>query len=207
MELRSGALVKGELRPDLEAVAVLLHGASVGSSGSTSWLTPVAMRMQLFASAIRVRSGGRVAVLRLRHPERDWASLFRGALGDTAELLGQVKRAAPQARIGLVGHSNGGRVALRLSSDSRVDAVAALAPWITPRDRFNARPNQPVLLMHGAQDRITDPTLTAQLADRLRERGCLVDSETVAGENHALLMRSSYWHRRVAAFLAEHLLD
>lgn len=205
--LPSGAQVKGELSRGTEAVAVLLHGASVGAASSTSWLTPVALRVQMFAPAIRTSAGGRIQVIRLRHPDRDWKTLFRGAVGDTAQLLAHIRRESPQARIALVGHSNGGRVALRLSADSRVDAVAALAPWITSNDRFTPRAGQPLLLMHGSQDRITDPKATAALADTLRGRGCLVDSETVLGENHALLMRSSYWHRRVAGFLATHLLE
>lgn len=203
----SGALLKGEVHPDTEAVAVLLHGASVGSSGSTSWYTPAPMRMQLFAPAIRTRSRGRIAVLRLRHPDRDFRSVFKGALGDTAALLSHVQRIAPRARVGLVGHSNGGRVALKLSSDSRVSAVAALAPWIASWDRFTPRPGAPVLLMHGALDTITEPAKTEELATRLRARGCTVDSEIVAAENHYLVARASYWHRRVGSFLAEHLLD
>lgn len=162
--------------------------------------------MQLFAPSISMRSGGRIQVIRLRHPDRDWPQLFRGALGDTAELLGQIKQTAPQARIGLVGHSNGGRVALRLSSDARVDAVAALAPWIVRGDRILPRPGQPVLLMHGDYDRVTDPKATRALAERLRQRDVLVDIETLA-DTHALMLRSWHWHRRVARFLREHLLD
>ena len=203
--LPSGALVKGVVRPDSEAIAVLLHGASVGSSGATSWFAPVPLRMQWFEWAIRIRSKRRITVLRLRHPERSWATVFRQALKDTAELLDHIERIAPNARVALIGHSNGGRVALTLSSDSRVAVVAALAPWITDNDRFSPRQGQAVLLMHGARDRRTEPQHTQELAARLRERGCVVDSEIVAGDNHAMLARPYYWHRRVADFVVEHL--
>lgn len=205
--LPSGAVLKGALHADARAVAVLLHGASTGKSGGTSWMTPAPLRMQWFASPISRRSAGRLDVVRLRHPDRTVKAVFRGALSDTAALLSHIRTVAPKARIGLVGHSNGGRVALRLSSDARVDAVAALAPWLLPSDRISPRPGVPLLLMHGSLDFFTSPTLTAQLAARLAQRGNSVDHETVAGENHFLMARSGYWHQRVADFLIESLLD
>ncbi|WP_166741741.1 dienelactone hydrolase family protein [Cumulibacter soli] len=202
--LPAGALLKGDVRPDADAIVVLLHGASVGESGSTSWFAPAPWRMRWFARAIRVRSRRRIAVLRLRNPDRGWAMVFSRALSDAKEALDHIEDIAPNAHVALVGHSNGGRVALSLCSDTRVGAVAALAPWIDDSDRFVARRGQPVLLMHGARDRRTDPNDTQELAELLREQGCVVDSETVAGEIHSMLTRPHYWHRRVADFLVTH---
>ena len=202
----SGASLVGTIDPDARGVAVLMHGASFGFAGMPSWMAPAPYRMQLFESPIIDRTAGRVSVLRLRYPDRDLRSVFRGALRDTAAALEHIRRTAPQARIGLIGHSNGGRVALRLSSDARVDAVAALAPWLSPADRINPRPGVPVLLMHGGLDVVTSPQLTTQLAARLARKGVDVDHETVAGENHYLLASSAHWHDRVASFAAAHLL-
>lgn len=205
--LSSGATLAGSISADTRAVVVLLHGANVGLGGLPTWMAPAPARMQLFESAIRRTSHSAIRVLRLRHPDRDFRSVFRGALRDTAEALTHVERIAPGARIGLVGHSNGGRVALRLSADARVDAVAALAPWLVRGDRISPRAGAPVLLMHGGLDVVTSPRLTEQLALRLRRQGVDVDHETVAGENHFLLARPSYWHSRVAEFMATRLLD
>ncbi|MFV0532204.1 MAG: dienelactone hydrolase family protein [Cumulibacter sp.] len=199
--LPAGALLEGDVRPDADAIVVLLHGASVGESGSTSWCAPAPWRMRWFARAIRVRSRRRIAVLRLRNPDRGWPVVFPRALSDAKEALDHIAGIAPNARVALVGHSNGGRVALSLCSDTRVAAVAALAPWIEDGDRFAGRRGQPVLLMHGALDRRTDPRDTLELAALLRRQGCVVDSETVAGDIHSMLARPRYWHRRVADFV------
>lgn len=201
------AALQGQPLPrNVEAVVVLLHGASVGRSGSTSWLAPAPLRMSAFVEPIRRRSRRRIGVLRLRHPDRDWREVYRGAHADTARLLQRLERERPELPIALVGHSNGGRVALRLASDHRVSAVVALAPWITPYDRIAPRREVPILMMHGERDTITSPELTRKTALSLQERGFPVEHETVRGDNHALLTRAAYWHRRTADFLVEHLL-
>ena len=199
------AQVRGTVRRNAEAIAVLLHGASVGR-GSTSWYAPAPLRMQPFVGPIERASRRRIGVLRVRHPDRDWNTVFRGARDDTVRLLAKLERSYPGVPIALVGHSNGGRVALRLSSDSRVHAIAALAPWIAPLDRITPPAGRPVLLMHGEKDDITSPRATAALAATLRRRGCVVEHETVPGENHALIARAGHWHRQVADFLVRHLL-
>lgn len=202
----SGASLLGSLDADAPAVVVLMHGSTLGFTALPAWMAPAPFRMQLFASGIDRRSDSRISVLRLRYPDRDLRTQYRGALRDTAAALAHIRQTAPHARIGLVGHSNGGRVALRLSADSRIRAVAALAPWLLPSDRIVPRHGTPLLLMHGSLDFVTSPRLTADLAARLRKAGADVDHETVAGENHFLLAQSAHWHARVADFMTEHLL-
>lgn len=205
--LPSGASLTGDVESSTPAVAVLMHGSTLGFTSLPAWMAPAPWRMQLFAAGIDRRSGSRIAVLRLRYPDRDLRSQFRGALRDTAAALAHIQQIAPRARIGLVGHSNGGRVALRLSADARIHAVAALAPWLLPSDRIKPRRGTPLLLMHGSLDFVTSPRLTAELAARLRHGGADVDYESVSGDNHFLLAQAAYWHSRVADFMTRHLVD
>ena len=66
----------------------------------------------------------------------------------------------------LVGHSMGGRAALRAGGDPQVAAVCALAPWTPPGEPVGHLRDQTVAILHGRGDRWVPAKLSADFAVR-----------------------------------------
>ena len=189
-------------------VVLILHGGGErGHHAVRPWSGPV-LRMIPFAWAIRRRAkalrpdlGGDFAVLRLRNTVYGWNGDDASPLRDARRALEELATAYPGQPVTLVGHSMGGRVALRLATDPRVSAIAALAPWIPEGEGVLGSPEQRFLLMHGHLDRVTDPRRTKAYAARLIERGVRAQWRPVPGEGHAMLRSARTWHREVAEFV------
>lgn len=189
-------------------VVLILHGGGEhGHHAVRPWSGPV-LRMIPFAWAIRRRAkalrddlGGELAVLRLRNTVYGWNGDDASPLRDARRALDGLATAYPGRPVTLVGHSMGGRVALRLATDPRVSAIAALAPWIPEGEPVLGSPEQRFLLMHGHLDRVTDPRRTTAYAARLIERGVPARWRPVPGEGHAMLRSARTWHREVAEFV------
>jgi alpha-beta hydrolase superfamily lysophospholipase len=186
-------------------VVLVLHGGKSQSQQVTSVWQPAVLRMAPFVWALRDRSGGRLAVASLRYAVRGWNGTAASPLADAREALDQLAARHPNVPIGLLGHSMGGRVALHLSGDARVRAVAALAPWVERGDEPRGHPGLSVLVMHGTRDRITSPRASRWMAEAMATHGVDVTYEPVEGEMHAMLRRAAHWHRRSADFLVSTL--
>ncbi|MET7424557.1 alpha/beta fold hydrolase [Dactylosporangium sp. NPDC005555] len=182
------------------AVVVLLPGGRARSL-ARSPRGLAYLRMVPFGWSVRRRFPD-VAVWRLRYRYRGWNEPHRHPVADAGWALREAARRQPGSPVVLVGHSMGGRTALRLAS--RVSGVCALAPWIEPNepiepgDPFGA-PDVPgsVVLAHGAEDRITDPAMSARYAASTGAEFTLV-----AGDGHAMLRRPGVWDRIVADLVA-----
>lgn len=109
----------------------------------------------------------------------------------------------PGRPIGVFGYSMGGRVALRVLDDPRVRVAVTAAAWVEKRDlsAMRPRPGLPVLLMHGARDRLISPAGSRVAADRLRGRGALADAVADFADGHGMLRYARAWSRRANAFL------
>jgi dienelactone hydrolase len=119
---------------------------------------------------------------------------------DAAAAIAAARARRPGAPIVLVGHSMGGRVALRLAGAEGVTAVVALAPWLPPGEPVEQLAAATALLVHGDGDRLTDPALTlayARTAAELTERLAFVE---LLGGEHRLIRRSRTWHDLVRRF-------
>jgi alpha-beta hydrolase superfamily lysophospholipase len=160
-----------------------------------------------FAAAVTAVGRGKIAVASIRYAVRGWNGADQSPLADTRLALEQIEAKYPGVPIGLLGHSMGGRVALHLADDERINAIVALAPWVEPRDRPRSHPGLSVLFMHGSQDRMTSPSASLTMANAMARLGTDVSYESVKGDSHAMLRQASRWHREAATFLVGHLLD
>lgn len=201
-----GAELRGHVPDDPEGVVLVLHGGAEASTAPVAWWRLAVVRMQPFATAVEHRAGDRLVVLRLKNRVRGWNGTDQDPVHDARWALDRIRHVLPDLPVVLVGHSMGGRVALRLAAEPGVVGVAALAPWVES-DSVQARPGTPVLLVHGSKDRITDPRRTAVLASRFYDRGVDVRSVTMEGDNHAMLRDAGAWHRLVRDFVIEVLDD
>jgi len=175
------------------AVVLVLHGGRAASRARArrglAWA-----RMVPFAWAARADG---VAVWLLRYRLRGWNGSSADPVRDARWALAEARRIHPGAPIVLVGHSMGGRVALRLAAEPDVAGVCALAPWIEAGDPI-VHGRARVLIAHGDRDRVTDPAASAALADRI---GAVF--VPVTGETHAMLRRPLVWQRLVSGFVRD----
>jgi dienelactone hydrolase len=191
-----------------EAVVLVLHGGRELSTDPVRARQLAVLRMAPFARRIARRGGGRVAVARLRYASRGWnATLGSPApVGDADWALRQLTERFPGLPIGLIGHSMGGRTALRVGGHPQVRGIAALAPWLPAREPVDQLAGRRVLLMHGSADRMTSPAGTEAFAGRLEAAGAAVSLVSVNGEGHAMLHRAQLWHELSSQFVLSTVL-
>nr|WP_052852378.1 alpha/beta fold hydrolase [Streptomyces avicenniae] len=179
-----------------EGVVLFLHGGRADGLGPPPrWNLP-ALRMRPFARAVRTAAGGRdVATGIVRYRYRGWNGGRADALRDAEDALSEATRRFGPVPIVLVGHSMGGRAALRAAGRPCVRGVVALAPWCPPDDPVDQLTSTSTVLVHADEDRVTDPYGSLSLAARARAAGAAVCRLVVHGGDHAMLRRAPDWHR------------
>lgn len=182
----------------VRGVVLVLHGGQEQSTQLATRWYPAYWRMTPFA-----RDLGRVpglAVWQLRNTYRGWNDPELHPVTDARRALDEIRRAHPDVPVALVGHSMGGRVALRVADDPAVVGVCALAPWTPEGEPVAQLAGKTVLIAHGDRDRVTDPALSYRYAERAKEVTAAVARFDVRGEAHALLFRYREWTRLVRRF-------
>jgi pimeloyl-ACP methyl ester carboxylesterase len=181
-------------------LVVVVHGGqSLGTQPTTAVQLSV-LRMIPVARVIRhaVR-GNRVAVLRPRLRLRGWNGEDASPVGDLNELLDELSGRFGPIPVLLVGHSMGGRAALRVAGHPLVSAVAGLAPWLPLGEPVDQLAGRRVLLAHGNEDTVTSSSETWAYAGRARAVAPVAAIEVAHGD-HPMLRRAPLWHRIAAEF-------
>lgn len=189
-----------------EAIALVLHGGEPKNVAPVSRYDRALLRMIPFGRDIEARTHGRVGAALLRNGVRGWNGRLKSPVGDAEWALKQLRATYPDLPIGVIGHSMGGRVAYELAGHDEVSSVVALAPWLS--ESYAAEPfvGTPLLVVHGLQDTITDPTTSADLVSRVQAAGGLA-SYIGMSDGHAMLRRAPHWHRLASRFTSQHLLS
>ncbi|MFC4002251.1 alpha/beta hydrolase [Prauserella oleivorans] len=180
------------------AVALLLHGgAEHGLDAVPPWRLAY-LRMVPFARALGAAYGGHGLEVRLlRNRVRGWNEPTLPAVQDARWALRRVRAERPSLPVLLVGHSMGGRVALRVADDPDVTAVCALAPWTPEDEPVEPVRDRTVLVAHGTHDRVTSPKASYRYATRAEATAGRLARVEVAGESHAMVRRPAVWNRLV----------
>ena len=202
-----------------EAVVLLLHGGEEDSFASVRAFDLSVLRLIPFGRSVVRAGGGRIALARLRYAVRGWNGERESPLADARWALDRIAERFGHLPIGLVGHSMGGRVALRVADHGGVfggtergvhnwgvRSVAALAPWLPDGEPTPLLGDRSLLLAHGTADRITDPAKTTELAEKLAAEGAEVELVKYAGARHSMLFPARPWHDMVARFMMRTLL-
>jgi len=189
-----------------EAVVLLLHGGMENHFSRARAFDPAVLRLIPFGRSVGRAGGGRIALASLRYAVRGWNGERESPLSDARWALDRIGERFGSVPVGLVGHSMGGRVALRVADHGRVRSVAALAPWLPRGEPIPALDDRTVLLAHGTADRTTDPQATSELAVKLREEGVEVEQHEFIGGRHSMLFPAKPWHDVVAEFMVRTLL-
>ncbi|MBM7775216.1 dienelactone hydrolase [Actinokineospora baliensis] len=188
--------------PDVRAVALVLHGGREHSRARTHPLQLAYLRMVPFAKDIARRGAEHgIAAWLLRDRYRGWNAPDLDPVQDARWALEEIRRTHGDVPVVLVGHSMGGRVALRVADDPSVIAVCALAPWTPEGEPVKQLAGREVLIAHGVLDRMTDPRLSYDYARRAKAVTDRVARFDVHGERHAMLRRADQWTRLVTGFV------
>ncbi|MEU3743329.1 alpha/beta fold hydrolase [Streptomyces sp. NPDC032198] len=188
------------------AAVLLLHGGREhGTEAPPPWNLPRA-RLRLFEGEIRESTaGGSVLIGRVRYRVRGWNGEREDAARDARQALRELELLAGDVPTVLVGHSMGARAALRAAGDPLVRAVVGLAPWCPTGEPVAHLSGRRVVLLHGDQDRTTDPRSSLDFARRATAAGAEAAIVLMHGSGHAMLRRAHAWHtlagRTVAGLL------
>lgn len=120
---------------------------------------------------VRATGPDRVVVAEVRYRHRGWNGAREDPVRDTLRALDELRRAAGPVPVVLVGHSMGGRAALRAAVDPSVRAVIGLAPWCPPGESVTQLAGKSVVLLHDEADRVTDARASWDHVRRARAAG------------------------------------
>lgn len=190
-------------------VVLVLHGGRPKGRDSADGLRLPHLRMVPFGRALARAGGARgVDVEHLRYRYRGWNEPDLDPVRDARWAIDAARaRHGDDVRVVLVGHSMGGRAALRVGDDPNVAGVVGLAPWIERGEpwrqlgpRAGGSPGPYVLIAHGDRERMTDPALSLWFARQLAAVSDRVARFEVLGDGHAMLRRAGEWHELVSRF-------
>jgi len=197
------AVTVHEAKGQTSAVVLVLPGGRADSFDPTDTRQLAAVRMRPFARALH-RRGRRhgVAVWMVRYRYRGWNGADMSPVPDARWALDEVRRRHGDVPVALVGHSMGGRTALRVAGDASVRGVVALAPWLFDTEPTDQLAGRDVLIAHGDLDKVTSPRASRRYADRAAAV-TRVRYVTVRRDLHGMLLRWRTWHRLATSFALE----
>ncbi len=192
----------GDGAPTVGAV-LTLHGGRVKGRRPVGRLDLPMLRMHAIASAAHDDLAARgVVIWSLRYAVQGWNGTTASPVADAQWALARIA-ATDDVPVALLGHSMGGRTAMRVAGEANVAGVVALAPWFPPGEPLGEVAGRRLVIAHGTRDHTTDPRASRRYADDAERAGAHVRFVDVPGEGHALLRRAAWWNR----FAAESVLD
>ncbi len=153
----------------VRSIVLILHGGQATSIKTAGRGRGPYLRMIPFAAALHRRGRAQgLSVRLLLYRYRGWNEPELHPLADARWALDHLGEQRPAVPVALLGHSMGGRTALRVADHPAVVAVCALAPWTPEDEPVHQVTGRSVLIAHGDRDRVTDPRLSYRFAVRAR---------------------------------------
>ncbi|WP_406340292.1 alpha/beta fold hydrolase [Streptomyces sp. NBC_00648] len=186
--------------PRPTAAVLLLHGGRADALEAPPRLNLPLLRMHPVAKwIIRATQGDQVLVGEVRYRHRGWNGPRQDAAHDARRALAELRRTTGPVPVVLVGHSMGGRAALRVADDPCVRGVVGLAPWCPPEEPVAHLGDTEVVLLHDENDRVTDARASWDYVRRARARGVPAGGIAMPRGGHAMLRDARAWHRITTA--------
>jgi predicted esterase len=181
---------------ELRGIALFCHGGTATSVAPPREAALSVVRMRAIEQYVRTSTADLgISTHLLRYRVAGWNGAAADAYADVRWALERLRdEHGPAVPIVLVGHSMGGRAALRAGGDAQVAAVCGLAPWTPPGEPVGHLRGRTVAILHGNSDRWVPAKLSADFALRAREAGAHVARFVTPG-GHSMLRGALRWHR------------
>jgi len=191
----------------VRSIVLVLHGGQAHSPTRARRVPQLGyLRMIPVARFLHRRDGERgLSVRMLRYRYRGWNEPERHPVQDARWALTQLHDQHRTAVIALLGHSMGGRAALRVADHPAVTAVCALAPWTPDGEPVQQLTGRSVLIAHGDREHTTDPRLSYRFAVRAKQVTSRVCRFDVLGDGHGMFRRARDWTELAARFVEAEL--
>jgi pimeloyl-ACP methyl ester carboxylesterase len=191
----------------VHAMALVLHGGRETSVAPVTARQLAVLRMVPIARHLAsVGAAAGLAVWRLRFRYRGWND-DEHPVADVRWAVQQLREQHGDLPILLVGHSMGGRVALRAADEPGVVGVVGLAPWVEPGEPYKHVVGRRLLVVHGTRDRTTSATNSKALVDAVRTESAEVSGDAtfvhLRHGGHAMLRRAGTWNALTADFVLQ----
>ena len=185
----------------VRGAVLVLHGGTPDSHRSADGPRLSYLRMLPFGWGLaRAGSARGVDVRLLRYRYRGWNAPDLDPVHDARWALEDLRARHGDVPVVLVGHSMGGRTALRVGDDPSVVGIAALAPWIERDEPWEHLAGRTLLVAHGDREHMTDPRRSLWFAERVATVSDRVARFDVLGDGHTMMRRASDWHGLVTRF-------
>jgi pimeloyl-ACP methyl ester carboxylesterase len=187
--------------PETPRAAVLvLHGGKAKSRDPVDAHQLTVRRMEPFVRHL-ARLGDDVAVGRLRYRYRGWNEPEAHPVADVEFALAAIEARYGPTPVVLVGHSMGGRAALRAAGHPSVRGIVALAPWLPGDEPVEQLVGRDLAVLHGTRDTTTSPGASARFVERATPLARRVACVRVPWSGHGMLLRADLWHHLTAEFV------
>ncbi|MCT9094295.1 alpha/beta fold hydrolase [Streptomyces sp. ASQP_92] len=184
-----------------QGAVVLLHGGRADGLAPPPWLNLPALRLRSFGTAIlRARPRHTLLLASVRYRRRGWNGQQADPAHDAHDALDELGRLAPGLPVVLIGHSMGGRAALRAAEHPSVRGVVALAPWCPTDEPVSHLRDRAVALLHDPKDRVTRADQTWAFAQRARAHGAEVHTQAMPHGGHTMLRGAQHWQKLTAHY-------
>ncbi len=193
------AAASGDGRPP--GVVLLLHGGRENSRQPVTRRQLTVLRMIPIGWAVR-RLRPELTVARLRHRYRGWNGASASPVDDAMWALDRIQDRYGAVPVVLVGHSMGGRTAMRAAAHPSVLGVVALAPWLPGGEPVHGVAGKDVAVVHGTRDHTTSASASFDFTARAAGIARRSVSVQVARSGHTMLRRWREWHRLTAGYVA-----
>jgi dienelactone hydrolase len=183
-------------RGEVRGIALFCHGGTATSVAPPKERALSLVRIRGIEQFVRAGTASRgISTQVLRYRVAGWNGAAADAYNDVRWAINRIfAEHGPDVPIVLVGHSMGGRAALRAGGDPQVAAVCGLAPWTPPGEPVEHLRGRTVAILHGRSDRWVPERLSADFAVRAAEAGASVARFTAPG-GHSMLRGALRWHR------------
>ncbi|MFI5864973.1 alpha/beta fold hydrolase [Streptomyces sp. NPDC051546] len=187
------------LPQEATAAVLLLHGGRADALGPPPPLNLPGLRMRPFGAALlRDTFHDEVLVAHVRYRYRGWNGPNAHPVADVRRALAELRALTGPVPTVLVGHSMGGRAALRAAADPQVKGVIALAPWCPPGEPTAQLHGRTVIALHDEADRVTSAAGTWSHLTRAQSAGAGVLGIAMPRGGHSMIRDARRWHRITA---------
>lgn len=181
------------------AAVLLLHGGRADALQPPSRVDLPALRMRPFATALlRETFDDDVLVAHVRYRHRGWNGTHAHPVADARRALEELRALTGPVPVVLIGHSMGGRAALRAAADPQVKGVVALAPWWPGAEPTGHLHGRTVIALHDEADRVTSAAETWSCLTRAQAAGAQVLGIRMPHGGHSMIRDARRWHRIAA---------